>query len=137
MIHFKSNLNIKHEKTNLVVGVFSDISNDITTQLDKTLNKRLSIALKDGLIPTKFKDITPIYPLGQIESNKVYIVGLGKSTDFTVEKCRKILGQIGKTAKEDVTILLETFDCQSVSINELAKVCAEAITLSTYIYSEY
>lgn len=137
MIHFKSNLNIKHEKTNLVVGVFSDISNDITTQLDKTLNKRLSIALKDGLIPTKFKDITPIYPLGQIESNKVYIVGLGKSTDFTVEKCRKILGQIGKTAKEDVTILLETFDCKSVSIHELAKVCAEAITLATYQLKTY
>jgi len=137
MIHFKSNLNIKHEKTNLVVGVFSDISNNIITQLDKALNKRLSISLEKGLIPTKFKDITPIYPLGQIESDKVYIVGLGKSTDFTVEKCRKILGQIGKTAKEDVTILLETFDCQSVSINELAKVCAEAITLSTYQIKTY
>ena len=137
MIHFKSNLNIKHEKTNLVVGVFSDSSNDIITQLDKVLNKRLSVSLEEGLIPTKFKDITPIYPLGQIDSDKVYIVGLGKSTDFTVEKCRKILGQIGKTAKEDVTILLETFDCKSVSIHELAKVCAEAITLSTYQIKTY
>ena len=50
MIHFKSNLNIKHEKTNLVVGVFSDISNNIITQLDKALNKRLSISLEKKMI---------------------------------------------------------------------------------------
>lgn len=137
MIHFKSNLNIKHEETNLVIGVFSDISHNIINQLDKSLNRYLSISLEEGLIPTKFKDITPIYPLGQIDSNKVYIVGLGKSTDFTVEKCRQIFGKIGKVAKEDVTILLETFDCKSVSINELAKVCAEAITLSTYKVKTY
>ena len=35
MIEFKSSLKIKNEKTNLVVGVFSDISHDIITQLDK------------------------------------------------------------------------------------------------------
>lgn len=137
MIEFKSSLKIKNEKTNLVVGVFSDISHDIITQLDKALNKRLSVSLEEGLIPTNFKDITPIYPLGQIESKKIYIVGLGKSTDFTVEKCRKVLGKVAKAAKEDVTILLETFDCKAVSINELATVCAEAITLSTYKMETY
>ena len=51
MIEFKSSLKIKNEKTNLVVGVFSDISHDIITQLDKALNKRLSVSLEEGLIP--------------------------------------------------------------------------------------
>ena len=137
MIQFKSDLNIKHEQTNLVVGVFSDTSHGIITQLDKALNKRLSISLEEGLIPTNLKDITPIYPLGQIESKKVYIIGLGKSTEFTIEKCRQVLGQVAKAAKEDVTILLETFDCKAVSINELATICAEAITLATYKMQTY
>ena len=48
MIEFKSSLKIKNEKTNLVVGVFSDISHDIITQLDKALNKRLSVSLEEG-----------------------------------------------------------------------------------------
>ncbi len=137
MIQFKSNLNIKNEKTNLVVGVFSDTQHSIVSQLDKALNKRLSSALEQKLIPTQFKDVTPLYPLGQIESQKVYLVGLGKSTDFNVEKCRQVIGNIAKVAKEDVTILLETFDCKLTSINELATICAEAITLATYKMENY
>lgn len=137
MIQFKSNLNIKNEETNLVVGVFSDLSHEIINQLDKSLNKRLSSSLKERLMPTKLGDITPIYPLGQIESKKVYIVGLGQSSQFTVEKCRQTFGKIAKSVKDDVTILLETFDCKEVSINELAMICSEAITLATYEMKTY
>ena len=88
-------------------------------------------------MPTKLGDITPIYPLGQIESKKVYIVGLGQSSQFTVEKCRQTFGKIAKSVKDDVTILLETFDCKEVSINELAMICSEAITLATYKMKTY
>lgn len=42
-----------------------------------------------------------------------------------------------KGCKEDVTILLETFDCKLTSINELATICAEAITLATYKMENY
>ena len=96
MIQFKSTVNFKNEKTNLVVGVFSDTTHPLFLQLDKALNKRLSASLEEKLIPTTFKEITPIYPLGQIESKKVYIVGLGKSTDFNTEKCRQVIGQVAK-----------------------------------------
>ena len=118
-------------------GFFSDLSHEIINQLDKSLNKRLSSSLKERLMPTKLGDITPIYPLGQIESKKVYIVGLGQSSQFTVEKCRQTFGKIAKSVKDDVTILLETFDCKEVSINELAMICSEAITLATYKMKTY
>lgn len=137
MIHVKSTINLKNETTNLIIGVFSDTQHNLFCQLDKALNKRLSVALEEKLIPTKFKDITPIYPLGQIESKKVYVVGLGKSTKFSVEKCRQVIGHIAKVAKDDVTILLETFDCKQTSIHELATICAEAITLATYKMETY
>lgn len=137
MIQFKSTVNFKNEKTNLVVGVFSDTTHPLFLQLDKALNKRLSASLEEKLIPTTFKEITPIYPLGQIESKKVYIIGLGKSTDFNTEKCRQVIGQVAKIAKDDVTILLETFDSKQTSINELATICGEAITLATYKMETY
>ena len=39
MIQFKSTVNFKNEKTNLVVGVFSDTTHPLFLQLDKALNK--------------------------------------------------------------------------------------------------
>ena len=42
--------NFKNEKTNLVVGVFSDTTHPLFLQLDKALNKRLSASLEEKFL---------------------------------------------------------------------------------------
>lgn len=137
MIQFKSDLNLETEERPLIIGVFSDFSHQDIFQLDHLLNNQLTTAIKEGVIPTKFKAVTPIYPLGKINSKKLYFIGLGKSTEFTFEKAKEAIGKIAKLIKNEAILLLETFQSPTTSINELATLCAESITLATYKFDCY
>lgn len=137
MIKFQAEFNFKMEKDNLVIGVFTDVQHPILGQLDKALNKKLTASITEKFISTKHKDITPLYTFGLLNSQVVYVVGLGNSSEFTLEKSRQAFGKLAKTVKEDVVILLDTFEFVQQSIGELASVAAEALTLSTYKFSTY
>ena len=137
MIQFKNNLTLISETKTIAIGIFSNQKHAFFTQLDEALDKQLSTLLEQNVISTKFKDITPIYTLGKIKSQKILVVGLGNYEDFTHDKYRQVLGTLTKNALEDLIISIETFKFKDISLNELASLAAEAITLSTYTFEGY
>lgn len=137
MIQSKQNLNITEESTTLAIGVFCSEKHGLFNQLDQVLETQLSTLLEQGFISTKHKDITPIYSLGKIKSKKILFVGLGKSEEYSLDTCRQAIGKLAKEAKEDLTIVMETFTNHSHSIEELVAIAAESITLAKYKIEAY
>lgn len=137
MIQFKSNLNLETEVNPLIIGIFSDFSHQDIFQLDHLLNNKLLDSLNEGIISTKFKTVTPFYPLDKLKVKKIYFIGLGKSSEFTSEKCKEAIGKITKSITSNSTLLLETFQSPTTSIHELATLCAEGVTLATYKFDCY
>lgn len=137
MIKSKQNLNLTHESTTLAIGVFCNHKHELFNQLDQALANQLSTLLEQEIISTKLKNITPIYPLGKIQSKKILLVGLGKTEEYTLDKHRQTMGKLAKETQEDLTIIIETFATNNVSIRKLAAIAAESITLASYKTDAY
>ena len=137
MIKFQTDFSFKTEKDHLIIGIFSDVKHPVIGQLDRLLNKRLTLLLTDQFISTELGTITPIHTYSQISSKLIYFVGLGNSQDFTLTKSKKIFAKISKTLNEDAVILLDTFEVMKNSIADLAHVAGESLTLASYQVKTY
>ncbi len=137
LIKFQTEFSFKTEKDHLVIGIFSDELHPIIGQIDRLLNKKLTLLLHDEFISTDLGAITPIYTLDQLNTKAIYLVGLGASQDFTLTKSKTIFAKIKKTLKQDAVLLLDTFEVAKHSISEVAHIAAESITLASYQVQTY
>ena len=121
MIETNKAVDLATESGNLVVGLFSDSVLAEAAELQRLLGIELS-EVADG----KFGEVTALTTLGKIASPIIYVVGLGKPVDFTVDKFRNAMGRTVKKVKKNATVLLDTFG------ENLGQAAAEAIGLASY-----
>ncbi|WP_100373897.1 leucyl aminopeptidase [Bacillus sp. FJAT-45037] len=134
------NQQVKHDA--LIVGAFDKAPlKAAAQQVDGWLGEQLSGLKKNGKLKTKLGAVTPIFTLGQIETDVVYVVGLGKEEDLDANALREVFAAACKKATEDrvksLAIGLESFLTEDAYMEDLAVLASESLALSTYQVADY
>ncbi|MDT8858615.1 leucyl aminopeptidase [Alkalihalobacillus sp. MEB130] len=133
--------NTKNEHDVLVVGIFEGdaFSSDVET-LNQSLQQQISKLKKTKKIAKQGK-CTSIYTLNQIQSDVVYVIGLGKKNEATTESIRVALAsasqQLTKEKMSKVAFLVESFANESVDQQDVAVLIGEGLALGTYTVVDY
>jgi leucyl aminopeptidase len=126
----------------IAIGAFEKKPLGVTgKKVDELLGEQLSTLKKNGRLQTKRGAITPIYTLGQMETEVIYVVGLGKENELDAEALREVFGAIGKKATEEraktLAIGLDSFQSEATHLEDLAVLAGESLALSTYKVADY
>ncbi|WP_227937485.1 leucyl aminopeptidase [Alkalihalobacillus deserti] len=128
--------NNKHDA--VVVGVFSN--GTFHPEVDK-INDLLKGQLTK-LKKTKLKDVEKVYTIGQLNSEMVFVVGLGEKTEFSTETLREKMALVAKQARIDKVInlgvLVESFVVrESIEASDVAVLIGEGLALGMYEVEDY
>jgi len=85
----------------LIINEFEGVKHPggATGAIDKALGGEISKLLASGAINGKLGSTYPIQTLGKIKANEIICVGLGKSSDFDIDKVRIVSDAAIKAAK--------------------------------------
>jgi len=143
MFHIQAKLDIQAEIDTLVIGLFQQNKplTSIIKELDDHLNGQVHSLIKSGDISAKVKEISKIFPLGQLNVNRIYFVGLGKKEKYDKELAKETFGKIFRSLQsanlESAHIILDSFTNEKISLLDAAYVLGEALPLSTYKVKDY
>lgn len=89
---------VKEKSKAIVVNLFEGVTNPggSTGAVDKSLNGAISLLIKDREIKGKLNEVTLIHTLGNIDSDRVIVVGLGKQSEFDTESIRKVSATVSR-----------------------------------------
>jgi leucyl aminopeptidase len=126
----------------LVVGVYE--GNNLgggADFIDKALDGALTRLVKAGDIKGKQGELTSIYSLGKLAADKVIVVGLGKKDELTLEKLRRIAGEIARFLKQIKAVRagveLLGAGVNSISYENAAQALTEGLILGSYTFKKY
>ncbi|TWI52923.1 leucyl aminopeptidase [Halalkalibacter nanhaiisediminis] len=126
----------------LVVGIFVESGfHSSVEEIDKRMDLQLSTLKKSGKLSAKLGTQTAIYTLGTLDSDMLYVTGLGKKEDLTSERLRKAIAGVGKEmAKkkdQDIGILVDSFVTETLTAIDVATLIGESLALSLYQVLDY
>ncbi|XMB86424.1 leucyl aminopeptidase [Mycoplasmatota bacterium WC44] len=127
-------LNYKTIKNDLVVGVFEKGS--CISDLDLAFDKQISKNIKKGLISSKVGVITEVHGMGKINAERIIFVGMGKSSNVTLESLREAFRGLANKIKSNDVIVLDTFENKKIELDTVAEILAETIVLNKYVFDE-
>ncbi|MEK9178489.1 MAG: M17 family peptidase N-terminal domain-containing protein, partial [Patescibacteria group bacterium] len=107
--------------------------------LDKKLSGLLSKALKIDEFSAKRGEVIKFYSQ-DILSPRVFILGLGKKKDFTLDDLRRAVGSFTKASKKKLRSLSLSAPLKSEvseDLEKVAQVLAEGFLLGAYEFSKY
>ncbi|WP_332695718.1 leucyl aminopeptidase [Halalkalibacter lacteus] len=124
-----------------VLGIFEgETLHPVVEKVDSMLNNQVSRLKKTKKI-AKQGALTTVYPLEEIKSEAVYVVGLGKKEDVTTESIREVVASVGQQIKKDNIVntgfLVESFTCELVEESDVAVLIGEGLALGTYTVVDY
>jgi len=86
----------------IVVNLFegAERPGGATGAVDKALDRAITALIKQGEIKGKLNEISIIHSLGKVPARIVAVVGLGKESDFTIEKIRISAAEICRSLRK-------------------------------------
>lgn len=109
--------------------------------LDEMFAGDLTELVKSGDISAKYKSVSVIHSLGRTSIKRLVFVGLGKVKDCTIQNVKNAIGEASKKISsmrlKQISIALDTFVSEDISIEDAALIFSEAYTLSTYQFPGY
>jgi leucyl aminopeptidase len=86
----------------IVVNLFEGMERPggATGAVDKALDKAITTLIKQGEIKGKFNEISIIHSLGKVPARIVAIAGLGKESDFTLDRIRTLSAELCRTLRK-------------------------------------
>jgi leucyl aminopeptidase len=110
----------------------------VAAQVDKALGGMVQKLLKRGDLSAKAGSVGLIYPEGKIAAERLFVVGLGKRSDLTVDRIRLAAGKAAVAARgagaKSMTIAL---DGVAIGIEEIGQALAEGCALGLYRFLKY
>ncbi|NEU30058.1 leucyl aminopeptidase [bacterium LRH843] len=126
----------------LVIGLFeqSDIHESVK-ELNENVMKQLTSLIKARKFVAAFGECTPIYPLGALSFEIIYIIGLGKKEELTSSRMREAIAKVGTNVSKhkikDLAILVESFTAEQINKEKAATLIGEGLALSLYRAIDY
>ncbi|WP_332633654.1 leucyl aminopeptidase [Halalkalibacter flavus] len=124
----------------LIIGIFEEAPlHPEVEKVNNELHKQISKLKK--MKKAKLGERTILYTMDNMNSETVYVVGLGKKEDSTTETIREAIASASQQLKRDkikkVAFLVESFVSESVDKNDAAVLIGEALALGTYTVLDY
>ncbi|MFZ1794515.1 MAG: leucyl aminopeptidase [Anaerolineae bacterium] len=126
----------------LIVNLFEGVSlpGGATGAVDGATNGAISQLIQLGDFKGKLNEIAVVYTHGLIPSPRVILVGLGKASDFTLDKARQASGTAARKAKElgckTVASIAHGAGIGGLNPREAAQATIEGAILGTYTHTE-
>jgi leucyl aminopeptidase len=133
-MEIKTTKALKTDSDLLILGLFEE-----DKQYYSSLNKELSIELKDAINKKRFKASFARGYSTKINKTKITILGLGKKEEFTLEKLRELMGLCVKITKcKKLTNFSTNIPSLSKENKKLVGMAtAEGIYLGNYHFDKY
>jgi len=86
----------------IIVNLFEGVLHPggATGAVDKALDKAISALIEQGEFKGKFNEISILHTLGEIPPRIVAIAGLGKESDFTLDRIRSLSAELCRTLRK-------------------------------------
>lgn len=127
----------------LIVNLFEGIKvpGGATGAIDKALDGIISRAIKNGELSGKIGETVIFHTFGKLKSDRVLVVGLGKSEDFRLEQIRKASGAAAQRAKKTkvkkVGTIIHGAGIGGIEPVAAAQALIEGTLLALYEFSVY
>jgi leucyl aminopeptidase len=140
-VSFKDGTILKERSGALILGVFEDGLDDTAKKIDQKVGKKISKIISSGEFKGKLNSMSVIHAFGQIPSERVLVVGLGKRKEFTIEKLRQASGTAAKAVRDKgittAASALHMHEAGDASPQEIGQAIAEATQLALYRFDKY
>jgi leucyl aminopeptidase len=85
----------------IIVNLFEGVKSPggATGAVDKALDMAITALIKQGEFKGKFNEISIIHSLGKVPARIVTVVGLGKESDFTLDRIRTLSAELCRTLR--------------------------------------
>ena len=122
-----------------IIPVFVDETpGKIAERLDKALNGMIARLIKQGDFKPKIGAVHILYPGGRIAAERLLLVGLGKRSEFTLNKVRHAAGKAAPALRaagaREITFVADEL---GFSPEELAQALTEGSVLGLYRFLKY
>ena len=86
----------------IIVNLFEGVERPggATGAVDKVLGKAITAIIKQGEFKGKFNEISIVHTLGKIPARIVAVVGLGKESEFTLDKIRTLAAELSRSLRK-------------------------------------
>jgi len=86
----------------IVVNLFEGVERPggATGAVDKALDMAITKLIKQGEIKGKLSEISIIHSLGKVPARIVAVVGLGKQSDFTIDRIRTLAAELCRSLRK-------------------------------------
>jgi leucyl aminopeptidase len=127
----------------IIISLFEDtkkIPSELSA-LNKASGEAISSLLQNGDFTGKLNETTIIPTDKKIIPKRILLVGLGKSTEFSLDKIRQAAGTATRMVQgkkfKNPSILLYRMDIKGIPLEDVTHSVAEGILLSLYNFTMY
>jgi leucyl aminopeptidase len=127
----------------IVVNLFEGVDRPggATGAVDKALGMAITALIKQGEIKGKLNEISIIHSLGKIPARIVAVAGLGKQTDFTLDKIRTSTAEFCRTLRKlncrRIATIVHGAGVGGVDPEAAAQALTEGSLLGLYRFRKY
>jgi len=143
MFSMQMQWNKESEDECLVIGIHQPGNKlgEVLSFCDEAMDQQITQLIKSGDISVRKKSITLIHTLGKVKTKRILFVGLGRENQVAEEEWKEALGMAFRKVKElrlsQVTIDLDSFTGENVSVERAAQLLGEVYMLSLYSFDGY
>ncbi|MDD3171799.1 MAG: leucyl aminopeptidase [Bacilli bacterium] len=117
----------------LLIGLFEKQEK---IEINEKINKEVEELIKDGIIKTGLGEVNKLPTFSKIKNKIVYIIGLGKKEEYTINKFKQAVKNINYKLGSELVILLDTFK-GALGIKEVAFNLIMTSHYFNYKYDEF
>lgn len=132
---------LKERSGAMILGIFEDGLDEIARKIDSKVGGKISRIVKSGEFEGKQNSTSIIHTFGQIPSERLLLVGLGKRADFDIEKLRQASGTAAAAARDkglaSAISALHLHDISGATPTDIGQAIAEASALALYRFGKY
>jgi leucyl aminopeptidase len=127
----------------VIVNLFEGVQRPggATGAVDQALDSAISQLIARGEIKGKLNELTVIHTLGRMEAARVVVVGLGKQSDFTLDRIRGIMAEACKSLRklgaEQVATIVHGAGIGGIDPEKAAQAIVEGSILGLYTFDKH
>ncbi len=127
----------------IIIGHFEDTDNlnGIAVTIDKILDGAISQLITKQEIKGKLNEVTIIYSLNKLPSSRVAVTGLGKKSEFTIDKIRiatsSTLRMLRQKGAADIATTPLGMDIDGITPGDTAQAITEGAILGLYTFRKH
>ncbi len=132
---------LKERANALILGIFEGKLDETAKKIDAKVGRKISKVLASGEFEGKLNTTSVIHTFGQMPSERLLLVGLGKRAEFDIEKLRQASGTAAAAARAkglgSAASAVHLHEVPDATPHDVGQAIAEASALAVYGFGKY